>query len=398
MNGGIAGLRARRANFIEPSAPRPAFYNAAVDKVDVAIRGQGPVGMALALALSRLGLSVGMVAGSAPVAAKPDLRAYALNAAARQLLADLKVWDALPPDAVTAVDAMHIEGARDRGQLDFTAWQQAAEALAWIVDAAELDAALRAALRFAPHLRTLTGAFEADLTALAEGRDSASRRALGVNFESSAYDQTAVAARLIATEPHAQTARQWFRTPDILALLPLDRPQPGCSYALVWSLPSARARELLDAETEAFEAALGEATGGAAGALRLASERAGWPLAIGQADRVCGPGWVLVGDAAHVVHPLAGQGLNLGFGDVAALARLVAAREPWRAPGDELLLRRYARERALPTQAMAALTDGLYHLFAVEHPLLEELRNRGLSLLNRLPPLKRALTARALDA
>jgi 2-polyprenyl-6-methoxyphenol hydroxylase-like FAD-dependent oxidoreductase len=114
-----------------------------------------------------------------------------------------------------------------------------------------------------------------------------------------------------------------------------------------------------------------------------------------------GPGWALVGDAAHVVHPLAGQGLNLGLADVACLARVLAERaerEPWRPLGDQRLLERYARERAAPTRAMALLTDGLLHLFASEQPLLKELRNRGLSLLDLAAPLKRTLTSRALGA
>ena len=106
---------------------------------------------------------------------------------------------------------------------------------------------------------------------------------------------------------------------------------------------------------------------------------------------------MLVGDAAHVVHPLAGQGLNLGLADAAALARTLAEREPWRVLGDEKLLARYARERAWPTRAMGHVTDALLQLFAAEQPLVKELRNRGLTLVNRLPPLKRFLTARALD-
>jgi 2-polyprenyl-6-methoxyphenol hydroxylase-like FAD-dependent oxidoreductase len=147
-----------------------------------------------------------------------------------------------------------------------------------------------------------------------------------------------------------------------------------------------------------FEAALAQATEGAAGALALAGPRASWPLAIARAESVCGPGWVLVGDAAHVVHPLAGQGLNLGLADVAVLAEVLAAREGWRALGDEKLLARYARQRLGPVQAMAQVTDGLLQLFASEQPLLKELRNRGLSLADRLPPLKRLLTARALGS
>jgi ubiquinone biosynthesis UbiH/UbiF/VisC/COQ6 family hydroxylase len=213
-----------------------------------------------------------------------------------------------------------------------------------------------------------------------------------------AYGQRAIAARLSSDQPHAGLARQWFRSPDVLALLPLDRPQPGHGLALVWSLPDARAEELAAADDTTFIAALHDATGGAAGTLALAGPRAVWPLALAHADALSGPGWVLVGDAAHVVHPLAGQGLNLGLGDVAALAEVLAAREPWRALGDPRLLARYARRRFGPVRAMGLVTDGLLQLFASPAPLVKELRNRGLSLVNQLPPLKRLLAGRALGS
>jgi 2-polyprenyl-6-methoxyphenol hydroxylase-like FAD-dependent oxidoreductase len=166
----------------------------------------------------------------------------------------------------------------------------------------------------------------------------------------------------------------------------------------VHRLSPGRADQLLAMDAAAFELALADATAGAAGALRLCGERAAWPLSVAIAERVCGPGWVLLGDAAHVVHPLAGQGLNLGLADVRALSEVLAAREPWREPGDERLLRRYARQRAAPTQAMGQMTDGLLQLFASQRPVLRELRNRGLSLVNALPPLKRLLASQALDS
>jgi ubiquinone biosynthesis UbiH/UbiF/VisC/COQ6 family hydroxylase len=224
------------------------------------------------------------------------------------------------------------------------------------------------------------------------------REQLGVRFERHGYGQRAIAARLVADRPHAGVARQWFRSPDIVALLPFDRPQAGHSYGLVWSVPDAEAERLAGMAPEAFEAALNDATGGSAGRLALASERAAWPLAIGHASAVSGPGWALVGDAAHVVHPLAGQGLNLGLADVAALGEVLAARESWRPLGDADLLRRYARRRAVGTWAMSQATDGLWQLFAGQQPLVRELRNRGLGLVNRIGPVKRWLVAQALDA
>lgn len=373
--------------------------NTAAPPFDVCVRGTGAVGSCLALALSRQGLRValqGAVRTGAPPAA--DVRAYALNAASMALLQDLRIREALPADAVTAVVDMHVEGDEGGSVLEFSAWQQGVEALAWIVDAAALDEVLATALGFAPHVqRVEPGAtVKATLTAVCEGKASASRELLGAGFEPLSYGQQAVATRVRASRPHDGMAHQWFRAPDVLALLPLDRPEPGRSYAVVWSLPEARAQELLAAEPAVFEAALDEASGGAAGELRLAAARAAWPLMLARARRLQGPGWALLGDAAHVVHPLAGQGLNLGLADVSALSGVISAREPWRGLGDERLLVRYARQRRVPTAAMAGVTDGLLQLFAHPSPLAKELRNRGLNLLDRLSPVKRWLAARAL--
>lgn len=363
---------------------------------DVLVRGAGAVGLAAALALSRQGLTVALL-GTPAAAPANDIRAYALNAASVALLRSLKVWDGLPADARTAVYDMRVEGDMAGAALDFSAWSQGADALAWIVDAAELEASLRAAVRYAPHVTVVEQPVGAALQVLAEGRASATRDALGVRMPLQRYGQRAVAARLRADWPHAGLARQWFRCPDVLALLPFDRPQAGHGYGLVWSLPDARADALLALSDADFETALMDATGGAAGPLALCSPRADWPLALARADRVCGPGWVLVGDAAHVVHPLSGQGLNLGLADVAALSDVIAGREAWRPLSDEKLLRRYARAREGATRAMGHVTDGLLQLFASEQPLLRELRNRGLTLVNHLPPIKRFLTARALQ-
>lgn len=418
-----------------------------MDAYDVCVRGRGAVGQALALSLARLGLRVALLGGAA--ASGPDVRTYALGARAVALLRQLRVWDALldarPAAAATRVLDMQVHGDGG-GHLEFSAWQQGLGELAWIVDAAALERELDAALRFAPHVTRVDAPVAAPLTALCEGRDSATRAALGVEEERIDYGQQAIAARLGCDRPHHGTAHQWFRAPDVLALLPFDlpsapagadaaqagpaeatlvataggakpdaaadatltarsaggRPAPagsGRGYGLVWSLPAARARELLALDEAAFERALHEATGGAAGRLVLRGPRAAWPLRLAKAQRWHGPGWVLVGDAAHAVHPLAGQGLNLGLADVDTLAAVLAERqrdEPWRALGDERLLARYARRRAAPTWAMGRVTDGLLQLFSHPASPVRELRNRGLDLVNRLPPLKRWLTDRAL--
>jgi 2-polyprenyl-6-methoxyphenol hydroxylase-like FAD-dependent oxidoreductase len=364
-------------------------------QADVLVRGSGAVGLTTALALSRQSLQVALL-GSLQEPAQGDVRAFAMNAASVRLLQSLKVWDALPTDARTAVHDMHVQGDAPGAALDFSAWQQSASELAWIVDTAELERALRAAVRFAPHVSVVDHDVPAALQVLAEGRDSATRQRLGVVMPRHAYGQCAVATRLLTTQAHAGLARQWFRSPDVLALLPMDKPQPGHGLALVWSLPEAQAAALMAMPDDAFIAHLMDATAGAAGVLSLAGPRAQWPLAMAHAQSLHGQGWVLVGDAAHVVHPLAGQGLNLGLADVSALAEVLAARESWRSLADPKLLARYARQRHTPVRAMAEVTDGLLRLFATNQPWAKELRNRGLTLVNQLPPVKRLLTRQAL--
>ena len=365
---------------------------------DVQVAGAGIVGKTLALALARLGLGVALRGAPAREARHADIRAYALNAASVALLRGLKVWDALPEHTTTAVHDMLVHGDAAGASLEFSAWEQRVGELAVITDAGALEHELDAALRFAPHVTRVEQDVAATLVAHCEGRAAVALKSLGAGFAQRPYGQKAIAARLVASRPHRHVARQWFRAPDVLALLPFAVPEPGRSYGLVWSLPDRHADRLLGVDAPEFERELALATGGEAGELSLASDRAAWPLLVGRAATWCGPGWVLAGDAAHVVHPLAGQGLNLGLADVAALVAVIAQREPWRSVGDERLLRRYVRQRAAPTSAMLRITDGLLQLFADDAAPIRELRNNGLTLVNRISPLKRWLTARALDS
>lgn len=370
-----------------------------MNTIDVCIRGQGPVGRTLALSLAKIGLRVGLLKTSQPPqAATQDVRTYALNARSVELLRDLRVWDVLmSQNAATAVYDMRVAGD-EGGLLEFSAWQQQVDALAWIVDAAALDDALNQAVKFSPHIAEVdeSSARHAALTAICEGKASAAREALGVTFERQEYHHHGVACRVQSDLPHQGRAWQWFGQPDILALLPFDRPVAQQSYGVVWSVPQERAKTLMALDDSAFNAEINDATSGAAGQLMVAGARMQWPLALGKASHWFGPGWVLLGDAAHQIHPLSGQGLNLGLSDVITLASVLKEKENWRSLGDEKLLNRYAIRRSGPTQAMEWVTDGLWHLFSQKQNTIRLMRNQGLSLVNRLGPLKHWLASQAL--
>lgn len=365
---------------------------------DICIRGAGIVGRTLALLLARARLRVALVAGPTPPAA--DARAYALNAAARQLLQGVRCWPG--ERAATPVRAMQVYGDQ-RGALRFTAEAQGAAALNWIVDVPVLERQLAEAVGYQGDIEIVSEPVPAPLTVVCEGRASRTRAELGVEFETTRYPQQAIATRLDCERAHEQVAHQWF-TPegDILALLPLDGPR-GHQVALVWSVRDERVVELMALDDAAFAARVFEVSGGTLGALDVLGARAHWPLLLARATRWVGrlperpdQSFALAGDAAHAMHPLAGQGLNVGLGDVAELARLLGAREPWRSPGDLRLLRRYERARQGDWLRMSLATDGLQQLFGRPGPAAALLRNWGLSLFDASGPIKSRVTRLAM--
>jgi 2-polyprenyl-6-methoxyphenol hydroxylase-like FAD-dependent oxidoreductase len=367
---------------------------------DVCIRGAGIVGRTLALLLARERLRVALV--SPPPAARAaelsDVRAYALNQRSRELLESVRCW----PDEehATPVLGMQVQGDQG-GVVHFSAQEEGAPALTWIVDVAQLQAQLEQATRFQPLIEQLDTPQPAALTVVCEGRASSTRAEFGVPFNITPYPQRAIAARLLSEKPHGQIARQWFSGGNILAFLPMGGPQ-GNLLAMVWSVNSALAPELLACDAAEFCAKAQGFCGGALGSLTLTSERHDWPLQRAQAERWTGtmPGgagaWVLAGDAAHNVHPLAGQGLNLGLGDVAELATALRTRDYWRSVGDDKLLRRYERARKTEILKMGVATDGLQQLFALPQDGWGALRNAGMNGFDRLKALKHWATRQAM--
>ncbi len=360
-------------------------------KYDVAILGGGVVGLTLALLLARDRLRVALVTQPRPAATGPDIRAYALNRAARHLLESLRVWpedeNATGTPAVTPVNRMWVSDATSHAALTFDASESGASALNWIVDVPALEERLAQAVRYQGGIEVLHERPAAALTVVCEGRRSTSRETFGFHYERRPYPHTALAARLQCERPHGGVARQWFRGDEILALLPMGGEQ-GHEVALVWSLPHERAQGWLTQPYAALAQGVEQACEQALGAMTLVGQPAGWPLELSRADRWVQPGIALAGDAAHAMHPLAGQGLNVGLADVAGLARVLHEREYWRELGDLKLLRRYERARQAGFAEMALVTDGLFGLFAQPDSHIQALRGWGLRGFDRLAPVK----------
>ncbi len=356
------------------------------------------MGHALALLLARPLLRVGLVVQPQAdhASGHSDIRAYALNQRSRALLEGLRCWP--QPPGVTAVLDMHVRESGAEG-VHFSAQAQRVPALAWIVDVPALETQLAAAVRFQPHVELLDAPVDAKLTVVCEGRDSLSGRQFGAEIDKTPYAQWAIAARVRCELPHNQAARQWFRPQDIVAFLPLEGAQ-GNSMAVVWSVEESQRAALMDASDAEFAARLQEASQNCFGQLTVEGPRAAWPLQLASAQRwsgvTGGRSWVLAGDAAHSVHPLAGQGLNLGLADAQELAKQLHARDHWRAVDDMHSLRRYERARKAEVAAMGLVTDGLQQLFAREGERWSGLRRWGMRGFERSGPLKQWVARQAM--
>ena len=382
----------------------------------IVVCGSGIVGLSTALAFSRRGEPVTLVGPrpAAPSLAQDEFypRVYALSPASQRFLASIGVWDLMDSRRLTAVQAMEIHGDGN-GLLNLNAWQTAQSELAWIVESSEIERVLVQAAqvmglrwvteKFASYtpgtLTTERGTtLAAELFIAADGAQSPLRAAAGLTVDSRPYGATALVAHLDCSLPHQGTALQWFGADGVLALLPMPDTTNGPQVSMVWSLKEDIAQSLQamspQERASTLQARLAAATVGRLGTLTLRGAVHSFPLTLDQSPLI-GDRVALAGDAAHRVHPLAGQGLNLGLGDVQALVDTVTSRESFRSPGDPMVLRRYRRLRAEPVLAMRLVTDGLARLFDIQHAPVVWLRNMGMNLAEKLPFIKRQLISGA---
>ncbi|OAJ59678.1 ubiquinone biosynthesis protein [Paraburkholderia ginsengiterrae] len=388
--------------------------NAHHQTFDAAVIGGGLVGKTAALALTQGGLRVALLAqpcAALPAGANFDSRVYALSSSSQALLERLRVWQALDLARLGPVYDMRVYGDA-HAELHFSAFQASVPQLAWIVESSVIERALDAALRFQPNLTWIDtraqaidmsadsasvglangNVLEADLVVGADGAHSWVRAQIGSKMDRRDYKQTGVVANFKAGKPHGETAYQWFKDGEIIALLPM----PDGHVSLVWSARSEHAEQLTALDPAQLAAEVERVTGGQFGALDCVTPAQGFPLALQTVDRLVAPRVALVGDAAHLIHPLAGQGMNLGLRDVAALADTVAGKESFRDLGDMVLLRRYERARREDIRALMIATDGLQKLFSVPGPFAKALRNTGMAFVGAQPFIKRWLVSAAL--
>jgi len=385
---------------------------------DAVIVGGALVGASLAAALRSSGLSTALVESAPPpsnAADRPewDSRIYAISPGSADFLRSCGAWERLDAARIADVRAMRVLGDARDSRIEFDAYDAGLPRLCSIVEGRALQAALDAVLagdegpaRYAPaEPATLEFGERSAVLGLADGRELETRLVVGADgaqswvrgaagietFERD-YHQTAVVANFEAGCAHEGVAWQWFRKDGVLALLPL----PGNRVSMVWSTGDDAAAELVAASVPTLERAVETASGNALGTLRAIGVARSFRLRFLKVKEFTRARVALAGDAAHNVHPLAGQGVNLGFQDARSLAQVLAGRGAQDDCGDYRLLRRYERARREDVLAMQTTTDALQRLFNNASPGLEWLRNTGLKLVDQLPKLKNLLIERAL--
>lgn len=402
---------------------------------DIMIVGGGMVGSALALGLAQQGWHVVLVEASPlaslQTAAQPatgvddfEPRVSAISMASQRLLEGLGAWAEVAAGRHCPYQMMTVWDAEGTGRIEFDAAEMRAEALGTIVENRHIVRALFNALEAspatiisgakvagwlasgpdgeggsAPGIRLENGQqLRARLVVAADGAQSRLRQLVGLPTREWDYDQQAIVATVRSKQVHQYTARQSFYRTGPLALLPLQADNGDEHFcSIVWSQDTLEARRLMALDDAAFNAELARAIELPEDSIEAISCRFAFPLRQRHAMDYTAPGFALVGDAAHSIHPLAGQGANLGYGDVAVLLEeLKRARKLGLNPGDALVLGRYQRRRKSENLTMMAAMEGLKQLFGRDELPLRWLRNQGMNWLNQLAPLKNRLAAEAM--
>ena len=385
---------------------------------DIIIVGGGLVGAAFARSLQHSGLRLVLVESSVPQLPPQDgswdSRIYAISPSNAAFLTKLGIWPKLDETRVAPVYEMKVKGDDPSARLDFSAYEAGLPELAFILESRLLQYELWRALEAQENLDIFCPAsceslvlgedsatlglqdgtrLNARLIVGADGANSWVRNQAGIEANPRPYQQMGVVANFTTEKHHGNIARQWFRPDGVLAWLPL----PGNCISIVWSTWDDAAKALLAMPEALFCEAVREGGGSVLGAMQLITPPAAFPLRLMRLDSLVKPRLALIGDAAHHVHPLAGQGVNLGFQDARELAAVLMARGAQRDCGDYALLRRYDRARKEDILAMQLVTDGLQKLFNNENALLQQVRNMGLKLTNSQSWVKNQLMRHALD-
>lgn len=385
---------------------------------DLVIVGGGMVGAALACALSGKGLEMAIIEPREPARTWPagevDLRVSALSRASQRMLSRLGVWDRILELGASPYRQMRVWDAVGGGRIHFDSQDLGELDLGHIVENRVIQLALWEQLEGADDIRLICPGAITDLertdagtrllltdgrsidTRLlvgADGRDSLVRELMGISSEGWEYGQRAIVANVVTARWHEETAWQRFLPTGPVALLPLR--DGRCS--LVWSAADERAKELMAMDDAAFSGALTDASDACLGPLAVDGPRAAISLRSQHAKQYVQPGLALIGDAAHAIHPLAGQGVNLGFLDAAALADAIdLGLERGRDIAGLWTLRHYERARRGENQLMLTAMDGFKRIFSHDQQPMAALRSFGLSLTDRITPLKRLFIERAL--
>jgi len=382
---------------------------------DILIIGGGMVGASLGVALAPLPLRVGLIeAVEFESAAQPsyDDRTVALSYGSKRIFESLKVWDRLDVSGATPIQRIHIS---DRGHFGFArldAAEAGVAALGYVVENRALGKALKPVLAETANLTVICPAtvedvafadsaasvtfrrdgkletLNARLVVAADGGTSPVRNKARIEARRTDYHQTALVTNVTPELPHRNVAYERFTASGPLAFLPMS--ENRC--AVVWSLTPEKAEALLALDDARFMTSLQEHFGTRLGRLRKVGKRAAYPLALTKVSEHIRPRLVLIGNAAHTVHPVAGQGFNLGLRDVAVLAQILnEAQRDGRDIGEMAVLEGYAGWRKRDNLAISTFTDGLVRTFSNDLAPLSFARNLGLVAVDLFPPAKRAL-------